>query len=275
MDLNDIFSSMILHEAVPRKSKELNIKPDVPPDLNNPDKRIPTQDMQQQEPPPEQQQQDQQAPPPEEQQPPADDANMDASGAAPEGGDTETPPDMAGGAEDPNAVAGDDAQGQEDQQAADQQGAEADAAAPQQDDEQQAEQEIFANLKPEQQEIMKRELKDRFVEVYRMVIDTMDHLNKITKTAYDKSMIDFIVRKLLEIKDISRDSLLYAYDTRTYIENKVVLQKLLSVYTEITQMVEQIYGSRMKRAEIARKKVGKVSNDNIFRLDDFIQDVSW
>ena len=262
MDLNDIFSSMILHEAVPRKSKELNIKPDVPPDLNNPDKRIPTQDMQQQEPPPEQQQQDQQAPPPEEQQPPADDANMDVSGAAPEGGD-------------PNAVAGDDAQGQEDQQAADQQGAEAVAAAPQQDDEQQAEQEIFANLKPEQQEIMKRELKDRFVEVYRMVIDTMDHLNKIAKTAYDKSMIDFIVRKLLEIKDISRDSLLYAYDTRTYIENKVVLQKLLSVYTELTQMVEQIYGSRMKRAEIACKKVGKVSNDNIFRLDDFIQDVSW
>ena len=61
----------------------------------------------------------------------------------------------------------------------------------------------------------------------------------------------------------------------SYIENKVVLQKLLSVYTELTQMVEQIYGSRMKRAEIARKKVGKVSNDNIFRLDDFIQDVSW
>lgn len=272
MDLNDIFSSMILHEAVPRKSKELNIKPDVPPDLNNPDKRIPTQDEQPQQepPPPQQEQQPQEAPPPE-------DAGQDAgavdanAGAAPEGGDTETPPDMSGGAEDPNAAGG------EDQGEADQQGAEGDADATpvQQDDEQQAEQEIFSNLKPEQQEIMKKELKDRFVEVYRMTIDTMDHLNKITKTIYDKSMIDFIIRKLLEIKDISRDSLLYAYDTRTYIENKVVLQKLLSVYTELTQMVEQIYGSRVKRAEIARKKVGKVSNDNIFRLDDFIQDVSW
>ena len=59
----------------------------------------------------------------------------------------------------------------------------------------QAEQDTFADLKPEQMILKNTELKERYQEVYKAATDSLEKINKISRTTYDDVMLDFIVKK--------------------------------------------------------------------------------
>lgn len=111
----------------------------------------------------------------------------------------------------------------------------------------QAEKDVFSDLKPEQMMIKKAELKERYQEVYVAVTDSLEKINKISRTSYDDTMLDFIVKKLTNLKSMIIDSVDGAFDTRTYVENKVELQRFILAFNYLTNMMTQIYQSRLKR----------------------------
>lgn len=168
--------------------------------------------------------------------------------AAPPDGD----PNAAGGdPNDPNAPPGGDpnAMGQD----MGMQGPNADI--------EQAEKDVFSDLKPEQMTIKKTELKERYQEIYTAVTDSLEKINKISRTSYDDTMLDFIVKKLTNLKSMIIDSVEGSFDTRTYVENKVELQRFILAFNYLTNMMTQIYQSRLKRqrkiAELNTPKDGK------------------
>ena len=125
----------------------------------------------------------------------------------------------------------------------------------------QAEKDVFSDLKPEQMIIKKAELKERYQEVYTAVTDSLEKINKISRTSYDDTMLDFIVKKLTNLKSMIIDSVEGSFDTRTYVENKVELQRFILAFNYLTNMMTQIYQSRLKRqrkiAELNSPKDGK------------------
>lgn len=125
----------------------------------------------------------------------------------------------------------------------------------------QAEKDVFSDLKPEQMIIKKAELKERYQEVYTAVTDSLEKINKISRTSYDDTMLDFIVKKLTNLKSMIIDSVEGSFDTRTYVENKVELQRFILAFNYLTNMMTQIYQSRLKRqrkiAELNTPKDGK------------------
>lgn len=268
--MSSLFEQFILQEAIPKKAKELGISPEAPPDLTRPNSG--QQDQMNQDP---NQQQPDQAPP-ENVDPNAgldtsapEDTNDNPQGnVVPADG---SPDGDLGAEEDPNAVEGDpndpNAMG-EDPNAL--QGPEGVAPAPG-DEMQQADQELYAELKPEQRKIQNRELKERYQDLYKIVSESLDKLNKVTKSSYDANMIDFAMRQLLNIKDLIYTSITASFATRTYVENKVELEKLTTMFNSVTNMVSTIYEARVNRT-LKYNKEG-LSNDSKMSNIDFTQDL--
>lgn len=231
-----LFESFILHEA-----------PDNPPNFVNPPKQ---QDQQQSDP-----NAQQQSPPEESQSAPPDVGGGDAP-AADDQGNTPAPDvqdDAAGGEEgdqqqDPNAEGGEEV-----------------APPEQQGDElEQDEQEVFSDLKPRQMEIKNKELKDQYKTLSMDISGALEKIGKISHTETDDALLDFIVRKLIELRDASRDSLLYTFDTRTYVENQIHLQKMITTYNIITNMITSISDYRYQRKMEFEKKSNGFSRDGDF-----------
>lgn len=217
---NDFFTNMVLNEANGKPSDGVT-PPDDPPDF--------TTDQQQDQPdagadpnaaPPD----DPNAAPPEE-QPQEGDPNAE-----------EQPEDPNAAPDDPNADPGAmDVPPQE----------------PSPEDElQQKEDEVLAELKPDQKDIKMMELKKQYMKLNSVITSSIEKLNKASRTTYDDNMIEFILRKLLELKELSKDSLLRTFSTRTYIENQVELQRMITAFNIITNMISEISQSRIKRNEV-------------------------
>ena len=120
-----------------------------------------------------------------------------------------------------------------------------------------AEKEIFSDLKPEQQLIKKTELKERYQELHKALISTLDKINKVSHTSYDDVMLDFIVKKLVNLKTMVADSLIDAFPTRSYFDNKVELQRLVRSFNYATFLLTKVYESRLKRQQVIAKMNSK------------------
>ena len=286
MDLNDIFANIVLEreplqEAVPKKARDLGINPSNPPDLNKPGGAT-TPPQEEQKPPTEPQQ------PSQEQQPPQQGGQEEAPQQQPQPHQKEQPPspqEQEGKAppeEDeeqqvPQEGEDDDEEGQEEEQPPQEEEQEPEPPDTLDGDLEQGEKEIYAELKPEQFSIRKQELKDRFKDFNDMIVDSLNKLNKITKTSFDINMIEFITKKLLSLKDLSRDYLVKTFETKTYEENKAELETMFYSLQKLSNMIEEIRTSRYKRIKKSTEESKKKSmkDGNTFSLDDIIQDVIW
>ena len=210
---NDFFTNMVLNEANGKPSDGVT-PPDDPPDF--------TTDQQQDQP----------------------DAGADP-GAAPPDDQNAAPPEEQPQEGDPNA------EEQPEDPNADPGAMDVPPQEPSPEDElQQKEDEVLAELKPDQKDIKMMELKKQYMKLNSVVTSSIEKLNKASRTTYDDNMIEFILRKLLELKELSKDSLLRTFSTRTYIENQVELQRMITAFNIITNMISEISQSRIKRNEV-------------------------
>ena len=76
-------------------------------------------------------------------------------------------------------------------------------------------------------------------------------------------MLDFIVRKLVSLKNITRDALNDTFATRTYVENKFEFQRLVLIFNLIANMLSEIYKSRIKR----RDKIDEMNQKTVKQYD--------
>lgn len=237
--MTDLFNSLVLQEATPSIAKKLNIKPDEPPDVTQ-SRQQPQEDNQNQQSnqplQQEEQPQETQNTTPQEETPQEYDQQQQYAEENPEEGNAEEDYSSEEGGEE---VPAEDGTGEE--------GLEGPAAT-QEDPLDQAESEVFSNLKPEQFAIRIKTLKNQYKNLHSTIVDTLDQMNKLTKTSYDSNMIEFATRRLLELKDNVRDALVLSFPTRTYVENEIELQKATAAFNQIYDMINIVYDSRLKRA---------------------------
>lgn len=192
------------------------------------------------------------------------DQTADELEAAPDdGGDAQADPeqtadDLENAPDDGSETGEEDGTGEEGMD--DGMGGEDQLQSPVGDELQQMEQEVFADLKPEQIAIKIMELKDNYKKLNDIIYSSIDKLNQASRTAYDSNMLDFIMNKLIKLEELSRDSLLKSFDTRTYVENKIEYQRLLMALNMIMNLINEIFSSRLKRVIKYDKSLGKKSS---------------
>lgn len=117
----------------------------------------------------------------------------------------------------------------------------------------QMEQEIFADISTDQMNIKVTGLKKQFKKLNSVITSSIDKIDRVSRTTYDDSMIEFAVRKLMELKEYSKDYLLKTFNTKTYIENQVELQRIIITFNLITNLFSEIRISRIKRKKAIDK----------------------
>lgn len=121
------------------------------------------------------------------------------------------------------------------------------------------EQDIFRDLSPEQMIIKNKELKAQFKSLNNIIFDSLEKLNNISHTSYDNTILDFVVRKLVELKDISRDYTVDAFNTKSYIENQIQLQKMVATFNRIVNLLSNVRDNRQREFEKELKQNKKYS----------------
>ena len=127
----------------------------------------------------------------------------------------------------------------------------------------QAEGEIFKDIKPAQMNIKIEELKQQFKKFNSVIIASMEKLDDVSHTTYDDALLEFIGRKLLELKEYSRDYLLKTFNTRTYIQNQIELQRMIVTFNLVTNLISEIRQSRIKRKNAIEEK-----NNKLFKIKE-------
>ena len=102
------------------------------------------------------------------------------------------------------------------------------------------ENDLFKDITPEQMNIKILELKKQYLEVYSTITDVLTRTNKIQKTTQNIKVLEFIINKLIELKDIVQFYLSNTFDTKTYMENMVNYQQYLVTLNTINRLLKEI-----------------------------------
>lgn len=100
--------------------------------------------------------------------------------------------------------------------------------------------ELFSDLTPEQINIKHRELKQQYIELYNNTEDIIDRINYIPKTEQNIAIIDFVVTKLADLREMINYYLTEVYATKTYTENTINYQQYLAVLAGINKILKEI-----------------------------------
>lgn len=171
---------------------------------------------------------------------PGEEENLDSEDI---GGDEELDPNAEETGEDPSLTGGED-------------GIESQEQTPDNDSE------IFGSLTPEQIEIKKTELKTQFKNLYDAINSSLDSLDNISRTTEDSVLISFVIKKLLELRMLTNDSLIKSFKLRSYIENQIELRKLIASYEMILKIISDINDYRIKLRN-SNEKMNKKQKRNI------------
>lgn len=120
---------------------------------------------------------------------------------------------------------------------------------------------LFSNLKPDQMSIKIKELKTQFKNINSVITLSIEKINTISRNTYDDKLIEFIVRKLLQLRDYSKDYLVDTFKTKSYLENQVEFQRLLITFGMISSLFNNIKIGRIERKEEIKKK-----NNKLFKI---------
>ena len=190
---------------------------------------------------------------------PQDDPTQDQAPDPTAGGDPNAQdPNVAG---DPNAAGGEDptATGMEDPTAAGGTGPDM-----QQDEIKELEDSLFQHLKPDQIKSAKINLKGQFVDLYETIDKTIERLDKIDRTSSDISTINFVVKKLFEIRTLLKEALIKNFDNKSYVENQIILQRHMAIFNALTNILGELGKTKSAKEKKRAKRImsGKEEDKN-------------
>ena len=102
------------------------------------------------------------------------------------------------------------------------------------------EEEIYANLSPEQLDIMHKELKSQFLAMFDMTTEVVQRINNISLDTKDVPTIEYASNKLSRLRTMLTDYMNYVYKTKSYTENHINYNIFLAVLNGINKILEEI-----------------------------------
>jgi len=142
---------------------------------------------------------------------------------------------------------GDSPEGSDDGTGAEDTGDGTAAATPLDDDITKSQADVFSNLSPVQISIKVKELKTQYVTLFSDIDGILERLSQITRKEDNIPTLQFLNKKFLELKDMIKDSLVYTFDDKSYVQNQVTLQEFLVVYVNLVRIIEELAKAKDKK----------------------------
>ena len=98
----------------------------------------------------------------------------------------------------------------------------------------------FSNLSPEQMKIKIANIKQSFIDLYNDVVDVLERLGNVNKSSDNLESINFSTMTLNELKTMLNDHLVSSFDTKSLVENQIVLQRFLAIYAMVVKILEKV-----------------------------------
>ena len=98
----------------------------------------------------------------------------------------------------------------------------------------------FSNLSPEQMKIKIANIKQSFIDLYNDVVDVLERLGTVNKSSDNLESINFSTMTLNELKTMLNDHLVSSFDTKSLVENQIVLQRFLAIYAMVVKILEKV-----------------------------------
>jgi len=108
------------------------------------------------------------------------------------------------------------------------------------------EEEMYADLTPEQLDIKHRELKTQFLSMFDLTTQIIERINDAATTEENMPIIEFVSNKLSSLRDMMTDYINSVYKTKSYIENSINYNKFLAILNGINKILEEMNQKEVK-----------------------------
>lgn len=105
---------------------------------------------------------------------------------------------------------------------------------------QELQQSAFSNLSEEQLRIRSNNIKQSFIDLHNDIVDLGDRLVVVNKNADNIASVNFVTNSLNELKEMIVDAVSDSFDTRTLVENQVLLQRFIAHYGMLVHIIEKL-----------------------------------
>nr|DAM71724.1 MAG TPA: hypothetical protein [Caudoviricetes sp.] len=111
---------------------------------------------------------------------------------------------------------------------------------------QELQQSAFSNLTEEQLRIRTNNIKQSFIDLYNDIVDLSDRMITINKNTDNINSVNFVANSLSELKQMVFDALTDSFNTRTLMENQVLLQRFIAHYGMLIHIIEKLPVKKQK-----------------------------
>lgn len=99
---------------------------------------------------------------------------------------------------------------------------------------------IFDQLSKEQKTLKTKELKSLYDIVYNKCTDIINTISGAERSPEQAKIYDYVMNSLTDLQKYIKDYLMQIFDSKTYIENMVQLQKYLTVLDTVSNIFEEV-----------------------------------
>ena len=106
---------------------------------------------------------------------------------------------------------------------------------------------IFDQLSDEQKTLKIKELKSLYNNVYDKCGEIINSISDADRSPEQAKIYDYVMNSLTDLQKYIKDYLFQIYDSKTYIENMVQLQKYLTVLDTVSNIFEEVKNASDKQ----------------------------
>lgn len=106
---------------------------------------------------------------------------------------------------------------------------------------------IFDQLSDEQKTLKIKELKSLYNNVYDKCGEIINSISGADRSPEQAKIYDYVMNSLTDLQKYIKDYLFQIYDSKTYIENMVQLQKYLTVLDTVSNIFEEVKNASDKQ----------------------------
>lgn len=108
------------------------------------------------------------------------------------------------------------------------------------DDIKKKEEEIYADLTPEELDIKHKELKSQYLAMFDMTTELVQRINNISLDPEDIPAVEYVSNNLAKLRTMLVDYMESVYKTKSYTENHINYNRFLATLNGISKILEEI-----------------------------------
>ena len=113
---------------------------------------------------------------------------------------------------------------------------------------------VFSNLTEEQIRIKTNNQKQQYIDLFNDISDILKRILVINKNNNNAELFNYITDSFSDLRKMIKDALTDSFNTRSFIENQIILERFIAIYTILFQLIKKI---ALKQNDNKYKKTAK------------------